>query len=101
MMSPEGKVKAKIKVWLNDRDIWYFMPMPSGMGVNGIPDFICIWRGGLMLAIEAKAPGKRKNTTVLQDKQIAGILKAGGIAIVVDDVAQLDEMETRFGQEFS
>jgi hypothetical protein len=42
-----------------------------------------------MLGIEAKAPGKRSNTTPLQDREIAAIQAAGGIAIVVDDVSQL------------
>jgi hypothetical protein len=41
------------------------------------------------LAVEAKAPGKRSNTTPLQDREIAAIQAAGGIAIVVDDLSQL------------
>jgi hypothetical protein len=42
-----------------------------------------------MLAIETKAPGKRGNTTANQDRHIANIQAAGGIALVVDDVEQL------------
>ena len=44
------------------------------------------------LAIETKAPGKRANTTELQDRQIMAIHKAGGSAVVIDDVRQLDNI---------
>lgn len=89
--TPEGKVKAKVKEWLKARGIWYCMPIGTGMGSGGVPDFVCCW-AGRFLAIETKAPGKRKNTTVLQDRQIAAIHAALGSAYVIDDVAQLDEI---------
>lgn len=95
-MTPEAKVKAQIKAWLKARSIWYCCPIGSGFGSSGVPDFICCWDGGF-LAIEAKAPGKRGNTTPLQDDQIMGIHRAGGAAIVVDDIKQLDEMEASLG----
>ena len=87
-MTPEGRVKAAIKQWLKANGIWFYMPVSNGMGVHGIPDFICCWRG-LFLAIEAKAPCKRGNTSALQDMQIDAIRSAGGVAVVVDDVSQL------------
>lgn len=95
--TPEGAVKAKIKAWLKARGIWFCMPIGSGFGNSGVPDFLCCW-DGLFLAIEAKAPGKRRNTTVMQDNQIIGIHKSNGIAVVVDDVSQLDELEVRLGR---
>lgn len=88
--TPEGKVKAAVKKVLQARDIWYFMPMQNGFGVVGIPDFICCWRGQF-LAIETKAPGKRKDTTPNQDRRIQEIIDHGGWAIVVDDERQLIE----------
>jgi hypothetical protein len=72
--------------------------MGTGFGSNGVPDFLCCW-DGRFLAIEAKAPGKRSNTSALQDKQIIGIHKTGGMAIVVDDISQLDALEVRLGRE--
>lgn len=90
--TPEGKVKDAVKAWLKARGIWFFMPAANGFGRIGVPDFICCWRGRF-LAIETKAPGKRGNTTINQDVEIAGIHKAGGAAIVVDDVAQLDVLD--------
>lgn len=92
--TPEGRVKAKVKLWLDARNIWYFMPPANGFGRSGIPDFVCCAKGKF-LAIETKAPGKRGNTTELQDREIAAIHKAGGAAIVIDDVAQLGVLEGR------
>lgn len=86
--TPEGKVKDAVKKLLKQLGIWYCMPMGTGFGTSGVPDFICC-PAGRFLAIETKAPGKRANTTAMQDEQIAGIHKSGGSAIVIDDVAQL------------
>lgn len=90
-MTPESKVKAAVKRWLAAKGIWYCMPMGTGFGNSGVPDFVCCMEGKF-LAIETKAPGKRHNTTVLQKRQIASIKDAGGAAVVVDDVSQLDEL---------
>jgi hypothetical protein len=91
MATPEHAVKAAVKRLLKERGIWHFSPVSNGMGVHGIPDFLCCWNGRFF-AIECKAPGKRHNTTGLQDFQIAQIHKSGGSAIVVDDVSQLQEV---------
>ena len=96
--TPEGAIKAKIKAWFKARGIWYCMPMGTGFGNSGVPDFICCWNGKF-LAVEAKAPGKRSNTTVMQDNQIMGIHRANGMAIVVDSIEQLDQLEERLGRE--
>lgn len=87
--TPEGKVKAAVKTFLKSKGAWFCMPIGTGFGNSGVPDFVACW-GGKFIAIETKAPGKRSNTTVLQDKQIAGIHQAGGVAVVVDDVSQLE-----------
>ncbi len=92
MQTPESKVKAAIRAWLKARGIYHAMPIGTGYGANGVPDFLCCWNGRF-LAIEAKAPGKRNSTTVLQNRQIEAIKTANGLAVVVDDVKQLDELE--------
>lgn len=88
-LTPEGRVKADIKRWLKRRGIWYYMPVQNGMGTVGVPDFVCCW-GGRFLAIEAKAPGKRDLLTANQVSRINEIRRAGGMALAVDDVSQLD-----------
>ena len=87
--TPEAKVKAKIKVLLKVYDIYYAMPIGTGYGNSGVPDFLCCVRSRF-LAIEAKA-GKGK-TTALQDKNIKQIIASGGLAIVVneDNIGELE-----------
>jgi hypothetical protein len=86
----EGRVKDAVKKLLKERGIWFYMPVQNGMGVVGIPDFICC-ENGHFLAIETKAPGKRGNLTPNQEHRIMEIHASGGAALVVDDVSQLKE----------
>ena len=90
-MTPEGKVKKKVKEYLATTGAWYYMPVSNGMGRVGCPDILVCYKGQF-LAFEVKPPGKRNNTTANQDREIAGINKAEGIAIVVDDVEQVKEV---------
>jgi len=87
-MTPEAKVKKAIRAWLVARDVWFFMPVPTGRGVIGIPDFICCWNG-TFIAIEAKSDTGR--LTPAQKGTIEDIQRAGGIALVVRDAAQLED----------
>ena len=81
--TPEAKVKAEIKTILKQHDVYYVMPMGTGYGKSGVPDFICCV-GGKFVAIEAKAKGN--TVTALQDKNLRQIEAAGGIALVVDEL---------------
>lgn len=85
-MTPEGKTKAKIKAMLKKYDVYYAMPMGTGFGNSGVPDFLCCING-FFLGIEAKA-GKGK-VTALQNKNLDSITTAGGMALVVNE----DSME--------
>jgi hypothetical protein len=78
--TPESKVKAKIKAILKEQGIYYAMPIGTGYGNAGVPDFLCCVNGRF-LAIEAKANGGI--TTALQDKNLRDIEAAGGITIVI------------------
>ena len=81
-MTPEGRTKAQIKKILHELGAWYAMPMGTGYGHSGIPDFlICL--NGVFIAIEAKA-GKG-TTTALQERELKRISEAGGIALVVHE----------------
>lgn len=87
--TPESKVKAKIKKILKDNGVYYAMPIGTGYGNSGVPDFLCCVNG-YFLAIEAKA-GKG-TTTALQDKHIREIKNAGGVAGVIAE-EQLEYLE--------
>ena len=80
--TPESKVKAKIKAILKANDAYYAMPIGTGYGNSGVPDFLCCVNG-LFLAIEAKA-GKG-TTTALQEKNLQNIKAAGGTATVINE----------------
>jgi hypothetical protein len=86
--TPEGAVKDKVKKILKDLDAWYYMPVQNGMGVVGIPDFVaCI--NGRFVGIECKAPGKENTVTANQQRQIDGIIAAGGVALVISEPEKL------------
>ena len=88
--TPEAKVKVKIKKILKDHGVYYAMPIGTGFGNSGVPDFLCCVKGKFV-AIEAKA-GKG-TTTALQDKNIAQIKDAGGFAIVVNEENLIEVQE--------
>lgn len=78
--TPEAKVKAKIKAILKDHNVYYAMPIGSGYGNSGVPDFLCCVNG-FFVAIEAKA-GKGE-PTALQLKNLQEINKAGGYTLII------------------
>jgi hypothetical protein len=80
--TPESKVKAKIKAILKEHRVYYAMPIGTGYGNAGVPDFLCCINGKF-LAIEAKANGGK--TTALQLKNLREIQDAGGITLVIDE----------------
>lgn len=80
--TPEAKVKEKIKNILKEHGAYYAMPMGTGYGSSGVPDFlVCL--NGEFLAIEAKAG--RGVPTALQEKNMRDIEKAGGRTLVVNE----------------
>lgn len=87
--TPEAKVKAKIKALLKQHNIYYAMPIGTGYGNSGVPDFLCCV-AGRFLAIEAKA-GKG-TTTALQEKNLQQVRDSGGYACVINE-NNLDTLE--------
>ena len=80
--TPEAKVKAKIKAILKEEGVYYAMPIGTGYGNSGVPDFLCCVNGRFV-AIEAKA-GKGQ-TTALQEKNLRDIEAAGGVTLVINE----------------
>jgi hypothetical protein len=80
--TPEAKVKAKIKTILKAHGAYYAMPIGTGLGNSGVPDFL-VCHNGKFLGIEAKA-GKGR-TTALQEKNLRDIDRAGGLTLVITE----------------
>ena len=87
-MTPEGKVKKKCKEYLKSIGAWYYMPVSNGMGRVGCPDILVCYEGRF-LAFETKAPGKIKNVTPNQQREIDDLRRVNALAYVVDDVEQV------------
>lgn len=92
--TPEAKVKAKIKKILAEHKVYYAMPIGSGYGNAGVPDFLCCVNG-VFFAIEAKA-GKGA-PTALQLKNLRQIVESNGLAMIVRE-DNLDKLEERIKQ---
>lgn len=94
-MTPEGKVKAKVKKYLTEMGAYYAMPATGGYGLSGTPDFLVCYRGRFV-GIECKA-GKNK-PTALQLAALDRITGAGGLALVIDE-NNVDDLKELFGYE--
>lgn len=81
-MTPEAKVKKQIRAILDEYGAYYAMPIGSGYGNSGVPDFLVCYKGWF-IGIEAKA-GKGK-TTALQDMNLEKIEKAGGMTMIINE----------------
>lgn len=81
-MTPEAKVKERVKKVLKDIGAYYAMPVTGGYGVSGVPDFLVCY-GGLFIGLECKA-GNGK-TTALQERNLSDIRKAGGMSYVINE----------------
>ena len=89
-MTPEAKVKKKVKATLDALGMYYFMPFMGGYGTAGVPDIVGCYKGRF-IGIECKAGAGR--TTALQVKNLKDIDRNGGIALVINE-NNIDELET-------
>lgn len=86
MTTPEGKIKADIKAYLDDIGAFWSMIKGGAHSKPGDPDMVACYRGRY-IGIEAKTPtGVQSEIQKLREKQITA---AGGTYILarsVDDV---------------
>jgi hypothetical protein len=82
VMTPERRVKVKVRKVLDKVGAYYVMPVTGGYGNSGAPDFLVCMHGHFV-GVECKA-GKN-TTTPLQKKNLHQLSQAGGTALVVND----------------
>lgn len=89
-MTPEGRIKARVKRALAtlNKHCYRFMPVQNGMGAPSLDFLNCIY--GKFVGIETKAPGKR--LTPRQEITAGAIRDAGGLVFVIDSDSSIDHM---------
>jgi hypothetical protein len=80
--TPEGKLKAQVKAYLNERGAYWFMPIGVGYG-SATVDFLCCIKGRFV-AIETKTLPRKP--TPRQFHCLNAVREAGGIAFVAYDM---------------
>lgn len=88
-MTPEAKVKKKVRELLEKHGTYYAMPVTGGYGASGVPDFL-VCHHGRFIGIETKA-GTNK-PTALQLSNMKRIELAGGMTLVVNE-SNVDELK--------
>jgi Holliday junction resolvase len=81
-MTPEAKVKKKVKKILDDLGAYHFSPMTAGFGRSGVPDIIACYKGKF-IGIECKSGDNKP--TLLQLRNIDDIKRNQGLAIVINE----------------
>ena len=88
-MTPEGRVKAKVKRALATLpQKYHLMPVQNGMGAPALDFYCCV--SGFFVAIETKAPGKK--LTPRQELTAKAIRGAGGFVFVIDSDTAINIM---------
>ena len=79
-MTPEGKVKAKVKRLLARYPVYSHWPVQTGYGSPTLDCIVCA--AGHFFAIETKAPGKKP--TPRQEQTIKAMRDAGALVFIID-----------------
>jgi hypothetical protein len=88
-MTPEGRIKAKVKAMLNAYGAYHFWPVQMGMGARTLDCLGC--HNGQFFAIETKAPGKAmtEQQTAISER----ISYSSGRVFEISDKVDLEELE--------
>lgn len=94
MLTPEGRIKQKLRAYLKARNVYRFSPVQMGLGQTTLDELCCI--RGRFVGIEVKAEGGVP--TARQRATMKEIQRAGGIAIWGDSYELIvDRLEQALG----
>ena len=91
-MRNEADVKKEVKKILTSHGVWWYMPVPTGFGVQGVPDFVGVC-GGRSFFVETKYGANKLSEW--QAIQIAAIERAGAKVWVVNEKT-LEDFKLQF-----
>ena len=94
-MTPEGKVKSRVKSVLTKRGAWWYCPVSNGMGAPSL-DFLCAIKGN-MFGIETKAPGRKP--TPRQRLTMRSMMDKDIPCFVIDGTEDMNQQETLWPPE--
>lgn len=101
-MTPEAKVKVKIKRWYDQNLPNHVRVSPRGgpFGQQGVADDLICWLG-FFIAIEVKSDTGQLSP--MQVKNLKDVQKAGGVAAVVKgyDVVRLQQIKAIVQQKYN
>lgn len=89
-MTPEKKVKTKVKKILDALGAYHCSPATGGYGASGVPDILACYQGKF-IGIECKANGNK--ATALQQKHLREISMQLGTALIIDET-NVDMLES-------
>ena len=81
MKTPEGRVKDKVKAYLDSIGAYYFMPVQTGYGKRTLDFLICY--DGQFFSVETKAGSKQMTAQQLAIR--FQIETAGGAVLLVNE----------------
>jgi hypothetical protein len=94
-MTPEGRVKEKVKKIFRKHNAYYHMPVQNGMGAPSLDFVACV--AGRYVAVETKAPGGKP--TARQLNTIGEIEQSGGLVFVLDgNQDSMDDFDSSIGE---
>jgi hypothetical protein len=89
-VTPEGKIKVKVRRLLGDYKTYFFQPVQMGYGPSGL-DFHCMLTGAVAFFVETKAPGRM--LTARQDMLVSHLRNMGAKVFLIWDDVTLAELE--------
>lgn len=90
-MTPEAKVKQRVRKILDRIGAYYFLPVSNGMGVMGVFDIVCCINT-IFVGIECKSDAKKKPTP-LQTRNAERAKQAGAVVFLahIDNLTELED----------
>lgn len=86
----ESDLSKKFAKIIRDRGGWA-RKIAGGPASAGLPDIVSCYRG-YGIWIETKLPGKERTLTTLQRATLDAIKSAGGVAVMLTNVQQLNSL---------